>query len=80
MNTTTKTRRKRTRIIDKIIVDNYLFSNDDWRASVICVDTTGIYWELRALSAPTPQKAIANAMVAFKESDWTLYGYTIPSP
>jgi hypothetical protein len=68
---------KRTRKIDKIVIENMLFCNQDWRAYVICVDENGNCWELRAISATYPAEAIANALEAFDEEDWNLYGYII---
>jgi len=65
------------RKIDKITIDNKMFSDEDWRAFVICVDEEGNYWELRAISADNPTKALENALEAFNEEDWTVYGYTI---
>jgi hypothetical protein len=65
------------RKIDKIVIDNKMFMDCDWRAFVVCVDEEGDYWELRAISADNPTKALENALEAFNEEDWTNYGYTV---
>lgn len=69
-----------TRIIDCINIDNKMYSNSDWRAYVQCKDERGYMWSLRALWASTPEEAMTNAMEAFNEKDWTLYGWIIRDP
>ena len=70
----------RKRIIDYITIDNKMYVNSDWRAFVICKDEDGNEWELRAISAETPEEAMTNAMEAFNYDDWSLYGWITKDP
>ena len=70
----------RKRIIDCIHIDNKMYTNVDWRAYVTCKDERGYTWELRAIYGTSPEEAMENAMEAFNEKDWSLYGYPIRDP